>query len=171
MGWISLLAADFPFLATHSHTEWRSSTMSMSTTRKSMCRSRRSFLRERAIATLLSSNQSSASSFMWVFSHLLFTEALLRLLWCSVKKEFITVKTNESFCSPSLPHQLSLVFTEFPMLFVLNGYLQSSQHVLANVHKCGKVTQLFTSLNEWFQKNKARTIVKDPVHFILHLNQ
>ncbi|KAM7010138.1 protein unc-93 homolog B1 [Tautogolabrus adspersus] len=32
---------------------------------------------------------------------------------------------------------LSLVFAQFPMVFVLNGYLQERGHVLFNVHYCG----------------------------------
>ncbi|KAI4833403.1 hypothetical protein KUCAC02_016309 [Chaenocephalus aceratus] len=32
---------------------------------------------------------------------------------------------------------LSFVFAEFPMRFVLNGYLRESEHILKNVHNCG----------------------------------
>ncbi|XP_054634031.1 protein unc-93 homolog B1 [Dunckerocampus dactyliophorus] len=37
----------------------------------------------------------------------------------------------------SLIFHLSFIFAEFPMCFTLNGYLQDSDHVLCNVHKCG----------------------------------
>ncbi|KAI9538459.1 hypothetical protein NQZ68_014203 [Dissostichus eleginoides] len=32
---------------------------------------------------------------------------------------------------------LSFVFAEFPMRFVLNGYLRENEHILKNVHNCG----------------------------------
>ncbi|KAK5927070.1 hypothetical protein CgunFtcFv8_022595 [Champsocephalus gunnari] len=32
---------------------------------------------------------------------------------------------------------LSFVFAEFPMCFVLNGYLRENEHILKNVHNCG----------------------------------
>ncbi|XP_034092989.1 LOW QUALITY PROTEIN: protein unc-93 homolog B1 [Gymnodraco acuticeps] len=32
---------------------------------------------------------------------------------------------------------LSFVFAEFPMRFVLNGYLRGNEHILKNVHNCG----------------------------------
>lgn len=40
-----------------------------------------------------------------------------------------------SFLSPL--HQLSFVFAEFPMLFVLNDYLDNNQHILFGVKACG----------------------------------
>lgn len=47
---------------------WLSSTTSMSTTKKSMCRSRRSYLKELATNTSSSSSRSSTSSSMWVLA-------------------------------------------------------------------------------------------------------
>lgn len=43
-----------------------------------------------------------------------------------------------AFLSP--PPQLSFVFAEFPMLFVLNDYLDTNKHILFGVKACGKDT-------------------------------
>lgn len=40
----------------------------------------------------------------------------------------------------SLPPQLSFVFAEFPMRFVLNRHLNANSHILHNVQTCGKHT-------------------------------
>lgn len=45
-----------------------------------------------------------------------------------------------------LLHQLSFVFAEFPMAFVLNNvYLHENSHILAQVKDCGKDTCHLTS--------------------------
>lgn len=41
----------------------------------------------------------------------------------------------------SLPPQLSFVFAEFPMLFVLNGHLNTNNHILHSVKTCGNNTR------------------------------
>lgn len=43
-----------------------------------------------------------------------------------------------SFYLLSLPPQLSFVFAEFPMRFVLNGHLNTNKHILHSVKTCGK---------------------------------
>lgn len=43
----------------------------------------------------------------------------------------------------SLPPQLSFVFAEFPMRFVLNRHLNTNNHILHNVQTCGKHTPCF----------------------------
>lgn len=145
---------------TQSHAGWRSSTMSTSTTKKSTCRSRRSFLRERATATSSSSSQSSTSSSRWVLSHLLFTNASVsNVSSLPSERTFAQLQKqmNTSPCILSLPHQLSFVFAEFPMLFVLNGYLHGNDHILNNVKTCGK--SHCASTHEWSQSKQGRTTV------------
>lgn len=46
-----------------------------------------------------------------------------------------------SFYLLSLPPQLSFVFAEFPMRFVLNGHLNTNKHILHSVKTCGKDTR------------------------------
>lgn len=43
--------------------------------------------------------------------------------------------------SLSLPPQLSFVFAEFPMRFVLNKHLNNNNHTLHNVQTCGEHTR------------------------------
>lgn len=147
----SLVGRMSVFLPSQSYAGWHSSTTSTSTTGKSTCRSRRSFLRERATATSSSSSQSFTWSIMWVFSHAFFTNAFISIMLCAV---FNSVHSCWSPCLLSLPHQLSFVFAEFPMLFVLNGHLRENDHILYNVKGCGKDMSLHL---HWLQPNKSRT--------------
>lgn len=51
-----------------------------------------------------------------------------------------------------LLHQLSFVFAEFPMAFVLNSvYLHDNSHILDQVKHCGKDTCLLTSSSDSLQ--------------------
>lgn len=52
------------------------------------------------------------------------------------------MQTNRFGFMPSslLSPQLSFVFAEFPMLFVLNDYLDTNKHILFGVKACGKDT-------------------------------
>lgn len=105
---------------------WRSSTTSTPTIRRSTCRSRRSFRRERATATSSSSSRSSTSSSTWVFARALIGLAVLESpTWLS-----------------ALIFQLSLVFAQLPMGLVLNDCLHKTDHILCNVKKCGKDASL-----------------------------
>lgn len=142
---VSLLVTSYP----QTLAGWHSSTMSTSTTRRSMCRSRRSFLRERATDTSSSSSRSSTPSSMWVFSHILFPNAWLTfMLW--------TLVESLPLC-PFCP-QLSFVFAEFPMVFVLNPYLNNNEHILQSVKTCGKDTYHFTSVDSNIgKKGKTET--------------
>lgn len=75
------------------------------------------------------------------------------MLWAefNIRKEVCTAaQTNEHvpLCLLSFPHQLSFVFAEFPMRFVLNSHLQEEKHILHNVKGCGKDMCHFTSTDE-----------------------
>lgn len=60
---------------------------------------------------------------------------------------FHVLDTGRVSAPLSLPPQLSFVFAEFPMVFVLNNYLNNNEHILQSVKTCGKDTYHFTSVD------------------------
>lgn len=136
---------------THICAGWHSSTMNASTIRRSTCRSRRSSQRERATAISSSSSRSLTSFSMWVFQLSLINDVINIILFAG--------QTGKSLSF--LLRQLSFVFAELPMAFVLNStYLHDNSHVLAQVKHCGKETCLLTSSSDSVQihHNKLGTI-------------
>ncbi|XP_029295873.1 protein unc-93 homolog B1 [Cottoperca gobio] len=63
---------------------------------------------------------------------------------------------------------LSLVFAEFPMLFVLNNYLRNNDHILHNVHSCGaNIRGVIPGFNTTVLTNLPRSMLLIQVESVL----
>lgn len=75
-----------------------------------------------------------------------------------------------SFYLLSLPPQLSFVFAEFPMRFVLNGHLYTNSHILHSVKTCGKDAPAFTDSPLGPGKRGARVVDTAQEDSFLHFS-
>ncbi|XP_041641459.1 protein unc-93 homolog B1 [Cheilinus undulatus] len=63
---------------------------------------------------------------------------------------------------------LSFVFAEFPMLFVINGYVYEDGHILANVTSCGaKITGVIPGFSPTLLRNLPRSMLLIEVESVL----
>ncbi|XP_070827001.1 protein unc-93 homolog B1 [Chaetodon trifascialis] len=68
----------------------------------------------------------------------------------------------------SIIFQLSFVFGEFPMLFVLNGYLHENDHILFNVKTCGaNISGVIPGFNTTVLTNLPRSMLLIQVESVL----